>query len=215
MFIFKDTKLPLPEYSMQVNNIQNLTILKSFTDAVSLSHVYHGSKSVNRVGFGNTVNSTRFESGFRPLAGMSITWKKGINSSLSYDTQINHNLDQTGAERKDFNNTIRADANFRWSSGLNLSLPFGLMKGKIKNDVMFNIAFSKTDTRNTAKPPRTTKFLEQNKTSYMSLKPTIRYSFTQHINGNFFYEWKSNYSKLSKKTSTRDFGMNVSISIEG
>ena len=215
MFIFKDTKLPLPEYSMQVSNLQNLAILRSFTNVVSLSHGYHGSKSVNRVGFGNTVNSTRFESGFRPLAGIGITWKKGINSSLAYDTQLNHNLDQTGAERKDFNNTIRADANFRWSSGLNLSLPFGLMQGKIKNDVRFNIAFSKTDTRNLAKPPRTTKFLEQNKTSYMSLKPTIQYSFTQHINGNFFYEWKSNYSKLSKKTTTRDFGMNVSISIEG
>ena len=83
-------------------------------------------------------------------------------------------------------------------------------------DFSFTISYNKdrilkTDTR----VSNIDDFNEQSKSTAWSLKPEVRYSFTDYISGNFYMIYGVTENKTTGRKEEKDFGFTMNIKIHG
>lgn len=217
MLIYKDTKIPMLEYLVQVVNLHEAPYVSKVADNVSFSHRYSGKKNLEWKDSPDNLTKTKFDWGFSPLAQFRITWKKGISSVITMDRSNSFFIDnRIGVERKENRNSIRANASYRLESGFNIPFPFGLFKDtSIKNSVTFSINFEKTSNVTLEKLPKQDEFNVRDKRSSMVLGSTVSYSFTSRVDGGFNFRWQVTDNNRIGKNTNKDFSLNVRIKITG
>ena len=159
MFIINDIRLPLPTYSFSLNNLNEIPFLAKLTNSVTLRHQYAGRKNLVWTRTKDNLTSTKFDSGFSPLAGINIAWKGGLNSTFGMNKANSLTIDRSGAETKVLTTSIAGTASYNLSSGFKLPFPFGIFGDKrISNTVNFAMNFSKTSSSTFQKKPNTDEF---------------------------------------------------------
>lgn len=217
MLIYKDTRIPMPTYSVRVDNLHEAPYVSKVADNVSFSHRYTGNKNLTWKDSQDNIVTTRFDWGFSPLAQFNIRWKKGISSTIAVIRSNKFFIDnRIGVERKENNNRISATVSYRLEGGFKIPFLFGQFKDtRIKNSITFNLNFSKTSDVQLEKLPTQDKFNVRRKNSSMEINSTVKYSFTDRVDGGFNFKWQVTDNNRAGKNINKDFGLHVTIRITG
>ncbi|MFC1728747.1 cell surface protein SprA [candidate division KSB1 bacterium] len=211
---FKDKRLPLPRYTVNVNNLQNLFILSRVANSVTYNLTYDGRQSENWRETPDNIQSKSFDWGYRPLVGINVDWKHGIRSSFQMSKSNTLRIDKLKSETKTTQSTMSLSTGFSWNTGLTIPLLFFGTK-RIENSVQFNMAFNKTENETFMKPPGATGFQPKSINSNWSFRPTLSYSFSTRVTGSMFFEYRKNKNLRIGEDSSKDFGLQVLIRISG
>jgi len=209
-------ELPLPEWTVRWSGLERLSLFKKIATQVNLDHAYSGRKVKKWNERRDRIASEDVNANFRPLIGLNIVFKKGINLRAQYNSSISitNNLlgGQGGTRRK--NNSFNLTVNYSKSGGFRLPIP--LLKDKvIKNNVDFSLTFTRTKDVSEQKRGQQGEYVEWTRVEKWSLAPRITYSFSTNVRGGIYFELGKTKNKLMGETSIKEFGINVNISISG
>ncbi|MDZ7269370.1 MAG: cell surface protein SprA [candidate division KSB1 bacterium] len=236
--------LPFPEWTLNVSGLEKLALFKSVASSVSMSTNFSGKKSQT---WQNTparrgITSEDFSISFRPLLRLSISWKNGMISSLTYNInngyKPQYNINQSGPlsnlltdeelmlyyfQSATFTNGSDLSITHNYSKRSGFRLPFPFLKNKeLKNSVDLGITFNyKTSAttsqlaEGTGENKRKTEKIENSKTKLWSFRPDVRYSFSNRVQGGAHFEIGKNEDNRSGKVNFRELGININIAIRG
>ncbi len=236
--------LPFPEWTLNVSGLEKLALFKSVASSVSASTNFSGKKSYT---WQNTptrrgITSEDFSISFRPLLRLSISWKNGMTSSLTYNVnngyKPQYNINQSGPlsdilsdedlmfyyfQSATFTNGTDLSITHNYSKRSGFRLPFPFLKNKeLKNSVDLGITFNyKTSAatsqlaEGTGQNKRKTEKIENSKTKLWSFRPDMRYSFSNRVQGGAHFEIGKNEDNRSGKVSFSELGININIAIRG
>ncbi|MCP4728181.1 MAG: cell surface protein SprA, partial [bacterium] len=214
MFIMGDTKIPMADYSLSISKLEELFFLDKVTNSVTLQHTYAGVKQENWQDTPDNKTTTSYTWGFSPLVGLNIAWKKGISSNITMVKQNQLSLDRTGVETKTVTSNITASTTFQWATGFRIPLPF-LRSRRISNSVSYNMTFASNNSQTLKKTATAEEFTAYQSNKQWNVRQTVSYSFTQKVNGGFYFDYRKGDNIQRGGNSDMDFGLNVRIRIDG
>ncbi|MCH7755041.1 hypothetical protein IH970_07955, partial [candidate division KSB1 bacterium] len=211
-----ESDIPFPNWTVRWSGLEKLKFLKNFVQRITLEHGRTG-RSVSKWQdtTDNFTNKT-ITSDFRPLVGVTITWRGNISSTIAYDKSFSETVNLRGsssATRKS-RNDISASITYAKSGGLRIPLPF--LKNKvIRNNIDFSMNFNKSLNISEQRKGQEGEFQEWTRNEKWSLTPRMTYSFSSTVRGGVHFEFGKTKNKLLGETKITEFGMNVNIQIAG
>ena len=208
------TKIPFPNWDINWSGLQKLPILNKLFNSVSLSHNFRGElASTEQDGSSKSENYTHQ---FSPLVGINMRTKNknsiSINSRISQTLTINNNI-QTGSTERNFSNAITSDLSYSRQGGFNIPI-FFFRDFPIDNDISFNLRMSyDTNVKSTITLTGDSSVLQ--KSTSLSIKPEITYSFTRWVNGGVHFDYIFTDNMSTGKRTEKDFGFSIKIKIQG
>jgi len=167
----------------------------------------------------SNITKRNHNASFRPLVGLSITWKNSMTTSIDYTKSLK--VDETytnginSGENKTFVNSINAKVNYSKRSNFRIPIPIWPFKNmKLKNNIDFSLSFTYSSNLNKSNL-QGGRDVDRGKTEKWSLRPNINYSFSNTVTGGAFFEMGQTKSKLNGTIKTQELGINVNISIRG
>lgn len=205
-----------PEWTVRWTGLEKVAFIKKVAQRMSIDHQFSGDK---RSKWTNTVeNKTNetFSRNFRPLLGMSISLKKGINANIKYNLTYQENTSLARGAGGNRNSTadISFSASYSKSTGFRIPIPVWPFKNReFKNNVDISVTF--TMSKQKSEQNRIGKWEPTDESQRWTLKPTMTYSFSQRVRGGMHLEIGKNKNKRIGETSIQEFGINVNIAIRG
>ena len=215
VFLWKDKALPIPNWSLQWRGIEKLPIFSKVARSVFLSHSFSGKKTEIWNGSSNQTIQERLSRDFRPLLGLSLTFKNGFTANVQYVLTENLTLNKKfpQGKSKQYNSTISITAQYSKRGGI--KIPF--IKGKkLDNNIDFSLTFDKSHTATYQINEIDKEFTNENittETKSWSFKPKITYTFTSTVRGGMHFEIGKREDKRIGKTAIKGFGINAIISL--
>ncbi len=212
--------IPKPNWSINWDGLEKMSIFKSWAKRVSISHAYTSeySEGWKTDADGKEVTqSQKVNYGFAPLVGLNITfnqlWTGNLTGNIKYGTKTSYDL---GATTKNITETASKDIGISASyskSGFEIPL-FGV---SLKNDieVSFSYTYSRNSIINHIMNPYSK--VPQDGTVRTTMEPRIKYVISSKVTLSVFYKKSSvtpeGASKISA-TSTNEAGLDVHIAIQ-
>jgi len=212
-----DVNLPFFEWSVRWGGLEKLSLFKKLATSVSLTHSYSGKRTKTWNDRPDNITKESITSGFRPLVGLNIQWKKGVTTSINYNktstfTFLAQRGRRSGGSRKRSSN-LSITTHYSKRGGLKISLPF--WHKEIKNDIDFSLSFTKSTDISERSRTGEAHFVEDMRTEKTSFTPKVTYSFSRKVRGGMHFEWARIKNKITGTTTIREFGVHVTISITG
>lgn len=205
--------LPFFTWSTTMSGLEKLPLLGKIFKSVSLSHTYNGEKNESRQD--SVLTSETYTRSFSPLVGIN-TKTKGkypLDISLNFKHTLTINNNGSATDRTvqtDLSSTIK----YNMKGGLNIPL-FFFRDFDISNDIKLSMNIAFTDTKPYARTTSEGDFeLGDHKTNF-SIKPNITYSFTKYVSGGMHFTYQIATDERNGRRTTKDFGFNVRILIQG
>jgi hypothetical protein len=211
--------LPLPNWNVTISGIEKLPLMDLFAKTATISHSRTGDLkedvTENEGGQGKVVSKSN---SFSPLLGIRISFKNGISFDARYNIAQNYSnsneLTQNWSEKTD----MTFQMSYSTKGGFRIPIPiFGLDEKRFKNQMDFSLSFSLGDQLRRSFETDFTlgekRWTERENSSNWSLKPAVNFQFARNIRGSVFYQQSVNQTKLSGKTTIKEFGINVSLDI--
>ncbi|MFH0733214.1 MAG: cell surface protein SprA [bacterium] len=214
--------LPRPNWRLNWSGLEKISIFKSMTKRVSLSHAYTSSYSegwkLNQEGT-SEIQSQRINYGFQPLLGLTMTfnslWNGDLTGAVKYSTKTAYDL---GMTTKNITETFSRDINITASykkSGFEIPL-FGI---SLKNDI--EVSFSYTTGKNSSIKYDMNAFTEEGTpldgTTRTTMEPRLKYVMSSKVTLSLFYTRTTvepeGASKVSG-TTTNIAGLDIHIAIQ-
>lgn len=218
----KDVNIPFPEWTVSISGLNKLPLFDKIFTNVTFSHGYSGQKTENWRGNESDLNSRNISSNFRPLGKLALNFKNGftgniqVNRSTSSNITFSNNSDgeliQLG-ESLNESADLSFSANYSKRSGFRIPIwPFN--KAELKNSIDFNFTFT-ASTNVTKNRQASGEFIETNSTDRWTLRPEVKYSFSNTVRGGAFLEIGRTTLKKSGTTKVQEFGIDINIAIRG
>ena len=203
--------VPFPNWTFRWRGLEKLPLLSSLMRSVSLSHGFSGKETVTWNGTQNDTSRIATTRDFRPLVGVSMSFKSGITAdfqySMSEDLQIN--MAQGRSMTKQNSSDINLTAKYSKRGGI--KLPF--MKGKLDNRIDFSLTFRSTNNVTLMSKESSGQFQETAKTSNWSFEPRMTYTFTRTVTGGIYFELGARKDARIGETKITAFGINTTINL--
>ncbi|MFQ6604393.1 MAG: cell surface protein SprA [Fidelibacterota bacterium] len=224
--------LPFSSWSLRLSGLEKLPFLKKYIRTASLDHNFSGKESrawqfenasVSKPDFWNLnsfidaypdeLRSFRLNTSFSPLAGLTVSFKKGISFNARYNWSRSLEESNGGQTLRD-ESSFNAGANYSHRGGLTIPLPM-MDDFHIENTMNFTFNFDSNSSRTEGRGRGAEKFEVKSENKGWKAGLRISYSFTSRVSGGILYEYRENKTKSSGRKIDRDFGFDVNIAITG
>ncbi|MFN3427051.1 MAG: cell surface protein SprA [Candidatus Thermochlorobacter sp.] len=219
------SRFPLPNWRISWTGLENFFFLRDLFASATLEHAYSATFTTNYTEpTGNerqVLNSTVTEQ-LSPLVGLSVQWKFGMTTAISYGTSrslslllANNTLDQTTSA------SLSLTMSFQ-KQGLKIPLEFWPFNGAVLEntlDLSFNLTLADEERQQITFPAgaREPRLNQGVGTVRFNFEPRIGYALSSRVNASFF--WR--YSRITPKASggqifesvRQDIGFNFRIGI--
>jgi hypothetical protein len=211
----KVTSTRFPDFGFALRDLGKLWPLRSFFTSFSYNFGYF--KLVDERGSERTGEtfSKKISENFSPLASISMTWKKGIQSSVKVTRKVttDENLRRQGGNRsitKSYDNSVNITNKYSFSAPHGLKLPF-LKKLKFKSSLSIsaNVTLASRKTESSVGGQG---FNITQDNGRISITSNVSYRFSSQVNGGVKIGWiDTNDKKTRRKTHTRELGIWMEI----
>lgn len=209
------TATRFPDFGFALRNLANLWLLKTFFTSFSYNLGYF--KRVEESGSDRTGEAfnRKTSENFSPLASVSMTWKKGIQSSVKMTRKVttDENLRRQGGNQsvtKAYDNSINITNKYSFSAPHGIKLPF-LKKIKFKSSLSLsaNVTIASNKTKSSVGGQA---FNVTRDNGRLSINSNVSYRFSSQVNGGVKVGWvDTNDKKTKRKTHTRELGIWMEI----
>jgi cell surface protein SprA len=211
--LWKDTDFPFPNWTLQCRGLEKLPLLSRLTKSVSLSHNFSGKKTETWNEQPDSVTQVTISRDFRPLVGLSFTFKNGLTTNIQYTTteSIQEQTKYSSGRTKRTSTNLNITAKYDLRGGL--KIPF--FKKRIENAINISVTF--TSSLNATSQSREAKgeYVDMSRTKNWSFQPKITYTFTRTVRGGIDLELGEREDLRMGKTKITAFGINANISLSG
>ncbi len=216
IWLLNGKELPIPDWTLRWSGLEKIAFFKRFAQRISIDHARSGRKVLKWNDKSDNIASVQKTVSYRPLVGLSVSLKKGINLNLQVNNSVSEDFNYSGglAGTRKTSTDISFTTTYRHSGGIRVPLPF-LKKREIKNNIDFSMGFNYSKNRTEQKRGETGKYVEWTRMGKWSITPKVMYSFSSTVRGGIHFEYGQTDNKLMGKTTIQDFGINVNISISG
>lgn len=206
---------PMPNWTFRWNGLEKLPLISKVAQRASLDHSYSGDFKEKWTTTRDNITSKTITSNYRPLIGMSLNLKKEIGVTFSYNnSKTESNTSSSGGTRR-VNSDISVRANYSKRTGFRIPLPIWPFKNKeFKNNVDISVTFSSSSNLNYINRDGGD-WVKQNSTEKWEFQPSVKYSFSNRVNGGAHFTVSKNKSDSIGETSLQEFAIDVNISIRG
>ncbi|MBN1348190.1 cell surface protein SprA [candidate division KSB1 bacterium] len=207
----------VPEWSVRWSGLEKFAGIKKFVSRMSFDHQFSGDKKTKWTNAIDNKTNESFTRNFRPLVGMSLSLKYGVNATIKYNTtyQESKSISRGTGGNRSSSSDITFTANYSKSTGFRIPIPIWPFKNKeFKNNVDLSLNFSMSKQK--SEQNRIADLWEPtDESERYTFKPSLTYSFSQRVRGGMHFEVGKNKSKRVGETSIQEFGINVNIAIRG
>ncbi|MCB2200597.1 cell surface protein SprA [bacterium] len=217
----------LPNYNFRWSGLEAFGPLEIVAQSISVEHSYRGSYTEDWEDVLNIdservrqVKTKKYEKAFSPLAGMNITWKYGISTTIRYNESMSINeTASNGSRRRDTTTGISFQANYTRKGGFRIPLPIWPFRNRrFNNETTFSLAFDQSNTlkenRSVISDDPNPDFTKESESSNWSVTPSVTYKFSRTVSGSARYKYGVTESQYNT-TRYQEFGINVNIKIQG
>ena len=148
---------------------------------------------------------------YQPLLGITVNTIWGVQTTIRANTSKTFDYRTAGAITKREQSGFNINLSYSVSRGFKIPLPF--LKKSLKNEIQFSLAYDRSSNRSFSRQRTEKVFQELEDSKNWKLRPAITYRFSAKVNGTAFYEQSANETKITGKTSYKEFGINVNIAI--
>lgn len=208
-------KVSFPDLNLRWNKLAVPPLLNNFISTLSYSLRYTHSQDTDGSDRTGEVYTRRTSSSFAPLAGISLSWKGGINSSIRVDksTTESDDLRQQGGSQTtsiDQSTGMAVTSNYSFSSPNGIKIPiFGRLRFQSTMNISLDVSW-RSNERKSAIHGR--EFNVTSSSSEFTVAPRGSYNFSSQINGGFQARWSDRTdNKTGAKTHSRELGLWVEI----
>jgi cell surface protein SprA len=207
--------MPFPSWTLRINSMEKLPFISKYMQRVSFEHGYAGRFAQTFNDSKSNITKEDKDSDFRPLAGVTMSWKNGISMNFRYNTseKIGRTMGFGDGGNRNLSSDISFTASYSKKSDFRIPLPF-LKNMHLKNNVDVQLTFS-MGSQITQKAKGAGKWVVTGETSKWSLKPDVRYSFSDRVQGGAYIELGKTHNKMVGDTSYKEFMVDVNIAIRG
>lgn len=217
----------LPNWNFRWSGLESFGPLEIVAQSISFEHSYRGSYTEDWESVLNEesqrerqVKTRKYEKAFSPLAGMNITWKYGISTTVRYNqSQSINETASNGRRGRDTTNGISFQANYTRKGGFRVPLPIWPFRNRrFNNETTFSLAFDQSNTlrenRTITDETENPDFTKESESSNWSVTPSVTYKFSRTVSGSARYKYGVTESQYNT-TRYQEFGVNVNIKIQG
>lgn len=219
------SRFPLPNWRVSWTGLENFPFLRDLFSAVALEHSYTSVLNTNYnqpTGNPRQVLNVTINEQLSPLLGLSVQWKFGMSTAISYGVSrtlslllANNTLDQTTSVSLSITTSFQRQ-------GLKIPLEFWPFNGAVLEntlDLSFNLTLADEERQQITFPAgaREPRLNQGVGTMRFNFEPRIGYALSSRVNASFF--WR--YSRITPKASggqifesvRQDIGFNFRIGI--
>jgi hypothetical protein len=214
---------PRANWSIRWGGLENFSLFKSFTSAVSLDHSYSSTYTQSwklTQERNKEITSQSVMYGFAPLIGLNITFKdlaKGkLNATFRYNATTTYNLTPSSSlVGEDSRSDIAVSATF---SRQGFEIPFFGLSLMNNIDISFNYSYSHNSTLQYNFNDFRKDGLPMGGQNTSTIEPRIRYTLSERVTASFYYRYSTlapdaGGSTISGST-TNEGGLDVNIAIK-
>lgn len=210
---------PCPDWTLRWGGFETYPFLKKYVQRLSLDHSFSGQMSQSWKDQASNLTKKNLDASFRPLIGMTITWKNGMSTNFSYNKSQKRDIPYTNGVSSGATTSSQADisvtGNYSKRSDFRIPIPVWPFKNmKLKNNVDISLTFTYNTSENKSNKLGG-RDVDTGSTKKWSFRPKMNYSFSNTVTGGAFFEIAQTDSKLNGTIQTQEFGINVNISIRG
>lgn len=205
-------------WSLSWSGLETTPLFEKLTQSVTFDNVFSGKRSDYWTGSESNVTRTTYERSFNPLAGFTINWKGGVNSTIRYTlTQTLEDQLVSGVGKTYTTQTgLTAQVSYSRQTGFRIPLPFWPFKNRrFSNQTNFSLQFNMTSNSREGSVGQNGVLQEDSRQDSWSVSPRIDYTFSNTVTGGIHLETGVNKDKIQGKTSFMEFGVSVNIAIRG
>ncbi|MFH0765341.1 MAG: hypothetical protein V2A61_02865, partial [Calditrichota bacterium] len=215
----KIKEIPIANWTARWSGLGELEWVKKYASSVSVENSFQGSRAESwkrNPGGPREPNRIEYEKNFNPLTGVTISWIGGIQSNVAYRWSRRVTDERTGGSTKNRSTTSGITVGSNYSArDFKIPIPVWPFKNlRLKNSVSFALTFESSFQRNEASSGEG-EFNVTDETSSWRVSPSVEYSFSTAVKGNFSYEYAVRKSMRTGTVKSQEFGFRVNISIRG
>jgi len=210
--LVKDKAIPFPNWTVQWRGLEKLPLISRVVKTMSMNHSFSGKTTETWNESPGNITQETISKDFRPLLGVSITFKNNLTTNIQYTTtqQLSEQKKYSSGRTKRISSNLNISANYSLRGGF--KLPF--LKGKkLDNAIDFSLSFTSSFNSNSQSREATGEFTEMSRTKNWSFQPKISYTFTRTVRGGLHLELGEREDLRAGKTKITGFGVNATISL--
>lgn len=209
-----ESNVPFPDWTLRWSGLEKLSFLKKFVQRVTLEHGRTGKFVSKWQDDRANVSNETYNSSFRPLVGVNITWTGNLSSTVQFNQTFSEILTKRGGAggTRKTRSDVNASVTYRKSGGF--KIPFFGNK-VIKNNMDFSMNFVKSLDVSEQKRGEQGVYQEHTRNEKWSITPRLTYSFSSTVRGGVHFEYGKTKHKILGETRITEFGINVNIQISG
>ena len=200
-----------PEFSLQWGKVKLPIGFNRFFYSVSYQLRYEHGEGEEGNQRTRVLEKRTISDAFAPLAGIALSWKNGVTSSIRYDksTQESNDL-QSKITSITSSRGIAVTSNYSFSSPKGISIPlFGKLKFQSNMNLALEISWRSNERKSATEGQA---FTTSQSSSEFSVSPRGSYNFSSQINGGFQARWSDrNDKQTNTKTHFRELGLWVEV----
>ncbi len=204
-----------PEFTLQWSKVKIPPLLNRYINNMSYEFRYAHDISEEGNRATGAVEKRGVTNNFSPLAGITLNWKNGINSSIRVDKgkEEGRELRAEVSKRTAYitNSTaVSFASNYSFSSPHGIKIPlFGRLKFQSNLNLSLDVRW-RSSARKSASG--TDDFSLSASSSELSISPRGGYNFSSQINGGFLARWSDRHDRITgAKTHNRELGFWVEV----
>ena len=200
-----------PDYDISIQQLNTLPIINKIFKSISVNHKFTGSKEVN---INDGEESSTYKMNFSPLLGINTTTKNNIKFSLS--GSFSQTIKESYGGGMDKDNSFSSNSSIKYTKKGGLEIPLFFFRDlDLDNDVTFNLSSSYNYTWKEVLLSGGTEFTVNDERVDFSVKPDIKYKFSNFVDFSINYTYTGNYSLQNKWRFERGGGFAVIIKLRG
>jgi hypothetical protein len=214
----KATDFFLLNWNLSWAGLERTPVFQNLAQSVSFDNAFNGTRNDQWTGTESNITRTEYTRSFNPLAGFTINWKGGINSSIRYTLSQTLSDQITGGTGKTYTTQtgLTAQVTYSRQSGFRIPLPFWPFKNRrFSNQTNFTLQFNMTSNRQEGSIGEAGALQENSRQDSWSVSPRIDYTFSNTVTGGIHFETGVNKDKIQGRSTFMDFGVSVNIAIRG
>jgi hypothetical protein len=199
----------IPDWRLSFRGAEKLPLLNKVAKSATIEHNRSGklSESVRN----RQTDALTYTINYQPLLGITVNTIWGVQTTIRANTSKTFDYRTAGAITKREQSGFNINLSYSVSRGFKIPLPF--LKKSLKNEIQFSLAYDRSSNRSFSRQRTEKVFQELEDSKNWKLRPAITYRFSAKVNGTAFYEQSANETKITGKTSYKEFGINVNIAI--
>ncbi|MBL7192086.1 cell surface protein SprA [bacterium] len=208
---------PFVNLSVRLTGLEKLKFFKKYAQTVSLESGYSGKSTDKWNDSKENVTEITYDRGLSPLAGLNISWKGGISSSIQLK-KTQQLTDRINLDQKNRSNstTFTITGSYSRKTGFKIPIPIWPFNNKrFKNNTNFSLSFNYTARQDETLQGEADSFSITSTNTQWSLQPRLDYTFSNTVTGGIQYELGASKNNTTGKNSFQEFGFNIRIQIRG